>query len=388
MRPVKPVKLVAAHYRTGRVCEFELHAGKIVGRRDTRGKTALVFGPSFLDLQCNGFAGIDLNSPNLTVEDVQEAVRGVWRSGCAQFLPTVITHTPERLDFLLRTLAVAAKDPRTGPSMPGFHLEGPFISPADGARGAHLKEAVHPISTALWKRWQKAADGRIALVTLAPELKGALPFIHRLREEGILPAIGHTEASSKQVHAAAEAGALLSTHLGNGCAAMLPRHSNPILAQLGCDALTASLIADGIHLPPEVLRVFTRSKGVERTILVTDSMAAAAASPGRDSLGDLQLQVGKDRVVRLPGGHGFAGSALTMDQAIANFADATSLSLADAWDAAATRPRRLLKMAMGDRLKGDGGIVIAGPGAHTLQIRATLLGRRVLWARASMHSPS
>jgi N-acetylglucosamine-6-phosphate deacetylase len=220
-------------------------------------------------------------------------------------------------------------------------VEGPYISGLEGARGAHDPRWVRPPDEAEFSALQEAAAGLISLVTLAPEVDGALAFIRRRVAEGIVVAIGHTSAGEKEILAAVEAGARLSTHLGNGCAGMLPRHENPITVQLGQDELMASFIADGHHLPPYLLKSFVRAKEVQRSILTTDCMSAAGAPPGRYRLADLELEVGEDRVVRQPGQSNFAGSALTLDRAVANTAQWCGVSLADAIDMAGLHPARL-----------------------------------------------
>lgn len=374
------VELRAAHYRTGETYDFSFREGKLVEQKAVRGRAELLFGPGFFDLQNNGYAGVDFNHPELTAERAAEGIRGMWREGCTHVLPTVITQQPERLEFLLRTLHAARKLGGIGGSVPGFHVEGPFISPEDGARGAHPLHAVRPVSVPLWQRLQRATEQSIMLLTLAPEVRGALPFITRLRGEKVLPAIGHTMTDTALTRRAAEAGALMSTHLGNGCPQMMHRHFNPIQAQLGCDALSASLITDGIHLPAEVVRSFARAKGLERTMVVTDSMAAAGAPPGRYTIADMEMEVGADRVVRQPGSPNFAGSALTMDRAVANFAQMTGLPLADAWDAGSLLPWRLLDHAgAGLGRKREKGWIIAKAEPGSLQVRATWRGKRLLW---------
>jgi len=338
------VKLLASHYRTARKVAVDRREKAL--RSNGTIPAPLICGPGFFDLQCNGFAGVDFNHPETTPDRLATALSALPRTGVTQVLPTIITADPERLETLLRNLVAArALDPQVARAVPGFHLEGPWISPHDGARGAHPRAHVLPLDRALWRRLQRAAGGLIRLVTLAPEVRGAIPFIRQLRAEGVLPAIGHTLATAAQISAAADAGALLSTHLGNGCPQMLHRHHNPIYPQLADDRLTVSLIADGVHLPSEVLRAFSRAKGITRTVLVTDAMAAAGAPPGRFTLGDLTLEVGRDRIVRQPGEQQFAGSALTMDAAVETLVRATGAPLADAWDAAARNPRRLFALA-------------------------------------------
>jgi N-acetylglucosamine-6-phosphate deacetylase len=380
MKMSSPTKLRAAHYRTGETYDFTFRDGKLVEQKAVRGRAELVFGPGFFDLQNNGYAGVDFNHPSLTAERAAEGIRGMWRQGCTHVLPTVITHQPERMELLLRTLHAARKEEGIGGSVPGFHVEGPFISPADGARGAHPLHAVRPVSVALWKGLQKATENSVVLLTLAPEVRGALPFITRLRSEQVLPALGHTMTDAALVQRAAAAGALMSTHLGNGCPQLLHRHANPIQAQLGCDALSASLITDGIHLPAEVVRSMARAKGLARTVVVTDSMAAAGAPPGRYTIADMEMEVGADRVVRQPGSPNFAGSALTMDHAVANFARMAGIPLADAWDAGSLLPWRLLDQAgAGLGRAREKGWIIAKAEAGILNVRATWRGKKLLW---------
>lgn len=374
------VTLRARHYRTGAVEEFVLENGRVVSRErvpDASG-VELVFGPGFVDLQCNGYAGIDYNYPETTAEQIQQSVRAMWQHGCTVVLPTVITAAPERIEHLFRNLVAVNASPEIRRSIPGYHLEGPFISPEDGARGAHPLQHVCPPDMELLTKFQRAAEGLIRLVTLAPEVDGGIPFVSQLRQANILPAIGHTMADAATVRAATEAGALMSTHLGNGCPNTMHRHLNPVFAQLGQPGLAASVIADGVHLPPEVLTSIARAKGKELTVLVTDAMAAAGAQPGSYTLGDMTLEVGSDNVVRKPGTPYLAGSALTMNQAVAYFTAVTGFSLADAWDAASKEPLRLLSAA-GAVEQVDSGTIIARAGKGEFAVSATLHGNSVLW---------
>src|SRR6266853_1365659 len=171
-------QVVAAHVRTGETFEFSFDAVRLIGRRRVRAKAQAVFGPGFCDLQCNGYAGVDFNHPKSSPSEIAAAVRAMWRNGCAHVLPTLITASPERLRLLFERLAATlTSHPEVAESVPGFHLEGPFISPVDGARGAHPLEHVCAVSRKLWRDCQRAAGGRIVLVTVAPEVSGALAFI-------------------------------------------------------------------------------------------------------------------------------------------------------------------------------------------------------------------
>ncbi len=373
--------LIAENVAGGGAFAFLHDGARVLSRKRVRVKTGLVCGPGFVDLQCNGFAGVDFNRRETEPVVIAGAIRAMWEHGCTEVLPTFITAPPDALDEYLGDMVKAlATDREAAASVPGFHLEGPFISPKDGARGAHPVAHVRPVDRRLWRRWQRVAAGRIGLVTLAPEVTGAMEFIRELRREKVLPAIGHTLADAACVRAAADAGAMMSTHLGNGCPRMLPRHENVIFAQLAEERLAASFIADGVHLPAETLRVLWRARGPEKCMLVTDAIAAAGAPPGIYSIGELTVEVGADRVVRQPGQPYLAGSALTMNDAVAGLVNMTGMPLADAWDAASRRPWDLLRKAGAVRGRPRSEIVARWRGGR-LEVLAAFRGNRVLWAK-------
>src|SRR5262249_52959558 len=190
------------------------------------------------DLQINGCDGISFNSPKLTVDNVRHVVQVCRRHGIAGLLPTLVTNSFEALAHGFATLARACEtDPGVARAVPGFHLEGPYIAAEDGPRGAHPREHVRRPDWDEFRRWQDAAGRRIKLVTLAPEHDGAIEFITKLTAAGVVVAIGHTAASGERLRQAVRAGARLSTHLGNGSHAVLPRHDNYIWQQLADDDL-------------------------------------------------------------------------------------------------------------------------------------------------------
>ena len=371
------MRLIAKHCLTGKTAAFRFEGERVSILPARLTKAEYLFGPAWTDLQCNGFAGVDFNHPDVSPVDVCRAVRAMWRTGCATVLPTIITSAPERIESLFRLLVKALEiDPAVRESVPGFHLEGPFISAVDGARGAHPARHCRIPDRRLWRRWQKAAGGLIRMVTLAPELPRAFPFISRIASEGVVVAIGHTMAGIREIQHAAEAGARLSTHLGNGCPQSLPRHENPILAQLGEDRLAATFIPDGIHLPAHVLRSFVRAKTPARSLIVTDAMAAAGALPGRYTLAGQVVEVGPDRIVRQPGQPNFAGSALVMNEAVVHYGKFTGESLAESWIAASTRPDSVIAHR-------SNATVIARFANGELTPVALIRKRRVLWAAES-----
>jgi N-acetylglucosamine-6-phosphate deacetylase len=271
------------------------------------------------DLQVNGFAGVDFNSTAITGDWLDHALQAMARDGVAHCLPTVITAPERLLAERLSALDRAVAQSRLGPAMvPGYHLEGPFLSPEDGYSGCHPAEAMVPPDSALIERIEAGLGRPILLLTLAPERPGATALIGWARARGKVVALGHTAASAADIAAAVEAGATLSTHLGNGLRQMQPKFDNPMVAQLADDGLWASFIADGIHVPLAALKVLLRAKGLERSIMVSDATAAAAAPAGLYELAGMTIERAADGSVRLPGRGTLAGSSLTLGQAVRN----------------------------------------------------------------------
>jgi N-acetylglucosamine-6-phosphate deacetylase len=298
--------------------------------------------PGLFDLQVNGFGGVDFNGPDLSEDAVDEALARMRSTGVTRCLPTLITSSFDRFAASARVIARVSSA-----SIVGIHMEGPYLSPVDGARGAHPLSHVAPARIDDFKRRQDAAQGRIVLVTLAPEVAGAQALIEYLTGVGVRVAIGHTAASPPQLRDAIAAGATLATHLGNGCAEMLPRHPNVIWELLAADAVFASLIADGHHLPASTVKAMVRAKGAARTILVTDAIAAAgcdrtAPAGRRFAIGDVACELGEDGRVSLPGTRYLAGSSLTLDRAIANTVRFSGLPLETVVPMASTIPAAYL----------------------------------------------
>jgi N-acetylglucosamine-6-phosphate deacetylase len=297
--------------------------------------------PGFVDLQVNGFAGVDFNDPSsCTTDGVTRALDAMRATGVTRCLPTIITSS---LDHFAACARVVARHPNAGAgaAIAGIHMEGPYISPLDGFRGAHPREHCIAASVDDFARRQEAADGRILLVTLAPEVPGAIALIEHLVSRGVRVALGHSAASAEDIHAAVNAGATLSTHLGNGCAATLPRHPNILWEQLAHDELFASFIVDGHHLPAPTVKAMMRAKTPARCMLVTDAIAAAGCPPGIYSLGGLQVELnaaGRVSPAGVPGASHLAGSALSMDRAIGLTVRFTGLPLDEVLKMATTTP--------------------------------------------------
>jgi len=294
-------------------------------------------GAGFLDLQVNGYAGVDFNDPTTTPADVRRALAAMRQHGVTACLPTIISSSVEHF----ARCAVAVLDAES-PAVIGIHMEGPFISPEDGPRGAHRREDTAEATIDGFRRRQDAARGRIRLVTLAPEVPGALGVISYVTALGVRVAIGHTAASPEQIRDAVRAGATLSTHLGNGAAQMLPRHPNFLWEQLAADELTASIIVDGHHLPPATVKTMVRAKTPARVVLVTDAIAAAGQPPGDYRLGGVTVRVDANGRAAVPGAPNLAGSALSMDRAVANTVRFAGVTIAEAHAMASIQPARYL----------------------------------------------
>jgi N-acetylglucosamine-6-phosphate deacetylase len=271
-------------------------------------------------------------------------VVGVCRQhGIGGLCPTLVTNDFEALRHGMSVIRRACEnDPAIAHAVPAIHLEGPYISPEDGPRGAHPRQHVRPPDWDEFRRLQDAAAGRIRLLTLAPEHDSALAFIEKVAASGVVVALGHTAASGARIREAITAGARLSTHLGNGCSAVLPRHDNVIWEQLAADQLWASIISDGHHLPPAVVRCLVRAKTPARTILTCDASSLAGLPPGRYREWDQEFEVRPEGKVVLPGTAYLAGSAVFTDVCIGQAIRMVGVSLQEAIEMASARPRELL----------------------------------------------
>lgn len=345
--------------------------------------------PGFIDLQVNGFAGVDYNDPSIAAEDVADSVRTMFGTGVTRFLPTIITGSEDRIVGALRNLT-RAKDEFERNGMPeaealaGFHIEGPHISPEAGPRGAHPLEHIRPPDIDEFQRWQEAADGDIRLVTVSPEWERAPDYIRALVRSGVAVSIGHTKASSEQIQAAVAAGATMSTHLGNAAHPNLPKTQNYIWDQLAEDRLTASFIVDGIHIPGAFFRSAVRAKGKERSVLVTDAVMPAMCQPGPYRLGEVNVELRGDGSVVLLGETRLAGSALRMDDAIGNAVRLGGVSIQDALAMATVNPARAGRIAGRQRGLAPGekaDLVRFGwdSGAYSLHVKETIMAGKSVY---------
>jgi N-acetylglucosamine-6-phosphate deacetylase len=306
--------------------------------------------PGFIDVQVNGFGGVDYNDPSSSHEAIFGSIRKMLETGVTRFFPTIITGPEQRITAAIRNVLAAKHELERNQmaeahSIEAFHIEGPHISPEDGPRGAHPVQYVRKPDVNEFERWQEAAEGHIRLVTVSPEWPETPEHIAHLVRSGVVASIGHTKATSEQIAAAVDAGATMSTHLGNGAHAVLHKTENYIWDQLVDDRLAASFIIDGIHIPRVFIRAATRAKGVERSVLVTDAVMPAMCEPGNYELGEVSVELKPDGRVVLLGGTRLAGSSLRMDHAIGLAVHLGRLTLREALTMATVNPARVARIA-------------------------------------------
>ncbi|MDR1963997.1 MAG: hypothetical protein LBQ50_09485 [Planctomycetaceae bacterium] len=297
--------------------------------------------PGLVDLQVNGFAGVDFNCPTLQTKEVEQVCRLLYAEGVVGFLPTLVTNDLDVMESLGQTILAAADS--SGAAILGLHLEGPFISPNPGARGAHSPNWICAPNFDWIRRMQDVFRNRIKLLTFSPEWKDSAKFVESVCALGIRVAIGHTVATPEEITQAVDAGATLSTHLGNGIPAMLPRHPNPIWSQLAEDRLWVSLIGDGFHLSRDIFQTMIKVKR-KKAFLVSDSTQFAGMKPGRyQSLigGDVVLTA-KGKLSMANNEHLMAGSAMSLRTMIESLAHSGWLTFEEAWKLGSIRPWRYL----------------------------------------------
>lgn len=322
------------HYATGHPVEIRIRDGKIVDLTEVESLPEddhkMFIAPGLIDNQINGYANVDFSGTDLSPDGVVDAAKSIWKSGVTTFIPTLITGSHEHLikNFTVLNEALV-KDGRLAGSVPGFHLEGPYISPVEGYRGCHPLQHIRKPSMDEFKAYQEAAGGKIIQVTLAPELEGAFEFIRLCRHNGIILAIGHTNSTTAEINRAVDEGASLSTHLGNGCANFIHRHNNPIWPQLANDQLISTIIADGFHLLPEELKVFYKVKG-SRLILTSDVIYLAGMAPGKYTFLESEVLLTEEGMLKNTALNCLAGASFPLKSGVGNMMKFTGCSMEEA----------------------------------------------------------
>ncbi|GAA4990439.1 amidohydrolase family protein [Actinopolymorpha pittospori] len=323
--------------RDGVVAEVHLDSA------DRPGDETPWLSPGLIDLQVNGYAGFDANDPTAGPEVIGALARSLFAVGVTTVVPTVVTASEEHiLDCLRQVVRARADDPLVRHAIPFVHVEGPHLSEEDGPRGVHARDQVRPPDAAEFERWQQASEGLVGLVTMSPHFPDSTAYIAQLVSHGVRVAVGHTHATPEQIHAAADAGATLSTHLGNGAHAVLPRHPNYVWAQLADDRLSAGLIADGHHLPTDTLIAMLAAKGAGRAFLVSDATTLAGSPPGvyETPVGG-SVELSADGRLSHVGTPYLAGAARSLTEGVAHLAGLGRHSLADALALASAVPGRI-----------------------------------------------
>jgi N-acetylglucosamine-6-phosphate deacetylase len=375
---------IGRHWRSGDAVEVTTSGGVIsaIEACDVPDEDRPWIGPGLIDLQVNGIAGFDLNRGEPSPANLLGTVGALHREGVTRFCPTVSTNSEEHLIGSIAAIVEAcASDRAADHAVVGIHVEGPFISAQDGPRGVHNPRWVRPPDWAEFLRWQEAATGRIRMVTLAPELPGAIDFIARLVQSGVIAAIGHSAATEDQVRAAVEAGATMSTHLGNGAHPMLKRHPNYIWAQLAEDRLWAGLIGDGFHLPASTLKTMIRAKG-EKAVLVSDVGYLGLQPPGRyggHHWSEVVLEPG-GRLHIADNPELLAGSASSLRAGVQNVAALGILPFDEAFGLASERPAQLLDVPGGLRVGAPADLVLFDWAHDELTVSETVVDGRTVYA--------
>lgn len=362
-------KIEGLLYSDNRKVTIEIEDGIItkiegISRFEDKKNEDRYIAPAFFDNQINGYIGIEFSKQDLSVEDMVGVVRALQKKGVVTFLPTVITASQESLIRSFRNLAKSLENEEVAYAIPGFHLEGPYISPVEGYRGAHSQQYIRKPDWDEFQRLNDAAGGKILQVTLAPEVDGVVAFIKMCVRNNIVVSLGHHNGSVEEIERAVDVGARTVTHLGNGMANHIHRFNNPLWMQLSDDRLTGSFILDGFHLPPEMVKVFYRTKGAERFILTSDMTMLAGLPPGDYVWDDKNVVLTKEGIIMLPRENCFAGASLPIHIGVGNMMKFTGCSLEEAINMSTRNPAHLYGFR-------DRGVLVEGKRADLIVFNVT-----------------
>lgn len=349
-----------------------------------RNSKKIYIAPGLIDNQVNGINGVSFSfgQSELNVQGVLEATKVLWQRGVTTYLPTLTTNSHELLLKNLSILESARTDESSLGSIAGYHLEGPYISPLDGYRGAQSSNFVRNPDWNEFVEYYEASGRKILTVTVAPEIEGALEFIKRCSGIGIVVALGHHNATTGIINRAVEYGAKISTHLGNAMSNTINRHVNPLWPQLSNDGLMISIICDGFHLLPEQIRVFYKVKGADKTIITSDVTMYANLTPGvYKNIDGEDIELSSDGRIFYPAQNNLAGSASTIDKGVGHIMKVTGCSLSDAIKMASTNPAQLY--GLNDRGKIETGkradIILFTIEDYRMKILKTIVNGRVVY---------
>ncbi len=296
----------------------------------------------WIDLQINGHRGVTFSDTSLTLAKIRQVTLELLEAGTVAYCPTIVTSTLEVYQQNLPLFAEAIRDPEIGPHILGLHLEGPFISPQEGARGVHPLEHIREPDFELFKQLLEWSENNISLLTVAPNVPGLPEFVSRVAKTGITVSLGHHQANDDDLEAAVKAGAKAATHLGNGLPAEIKRHDNPLWWLLACDDICGMFITDGHHLPEDFIRVALRAKTLERFVVVSDATDLAGMPPGIYDFQGKEVSLDEDGKISYVGTPYLAGSSATMLQCMNHLASFNVLSEDELWQAGFTNPLKLI----------------------------------------------
>ncbi|ALJ04766.1 hypothetical protein APS56_06345 [Pseudalgibacter alginicilyticus] len=316
-------------------------------RIDVKSEETIYVAPGLLDIQINGFSGVDFNTFPIIENDFLKVINSLSKEGVLSFFPTIITNSDINIINLLKNInKLCLKNSLIESYVSGIHLEGPFISPVKEASGAHSKNYIKAPDWELFEVFQEASGNRIKIVTISPEWDNSIEFITKCVANNIIVSIGHTVASNGQIDAAVRAGAKMSTHLGNGAPLSLHRNSNIIFDQLANNYLIPSVIADGFHLPDNFLKIVIQVKK-KHVILVSDSTMFAGMEAGvyHSHIGGKVKLEKEGKLSTYKNENVLAGSAVSLLHCVNKLFSSGIVSLTEAWSFASIQPRELVGLS-------------------------------------------
>lgn len=381
---VKQKTILGRNFSTNKPIAVHI-SGSLIERieylKSDESEPEMLIAPGLIDLQVNGYDGVDFASLDFTIEDVIDLTQKLWQKGVTTFLPTIITSAPDIYQHSLTIFREAVTSSEIRVSIPGIHMEGPYLSSIDGYRGAHPLQWIRRPDWDEFQKYNLISGNHIGLVTVAPELAGAIEFISKCSENGIKVAIGHHAADNEKIDLAVKNGAVLSTHLGNACANLISRHDNVLWPQLAHDGLSASLILDRFHLNREEVIVFCRSKGMDKIILISDMTRFAGVPPGVYDWQGTNITVSDDGKVHQADQKILAGASKVLNQGIVNLIEFTGCSLGEAINTATINPARLMQfddrgeLAAGKRAD----IILFKESDGDFEINRTIVGGEIVY---------
>jgi N-acetylglucosamine-6-phosphate deacetylase len=342
--------LCARHYATGLPVRVIWQNGRILSVLGPNQSTPpdLWIAPALVDLQVNGFGGIDFQQDHAPLGELVTASRRLRAAGCGRYLLTLITAEWPQLVARLRHLReLRQRSAELRHAIAGWHVEGPFLSAEPGFCGAHDPALMIDPAPDHLRELREAAGDDLILLTIAPERTNALEAIEQAVSLGMKVSLGHTNAPADLLAEAVRRGASGFTHLGNGCPRELDRHDNILWRVFETRGLRVSLIPDATHVSPALFRLAHRTLEPDSLYYISDAMAAAGMKPGRYPLGRLELEVGADQIVRLPGKPNFAGSALRPIDGVFRAAKMLGCSWREAWPRFSEVPANWLGLPCG-----------------------------------------